>query len=102
MLFLILAVYFHHVQHIWVLFHHFAYFLFMFLFESSVSFIFRIDLLATRETIIAVLFCLFFGFYCFLSHIYICIWIALPSWLYLVLVAVVQKGEMRGVSVWGY
>jgi hypothetical protein len=28
-----------------VLIHHFAYFLFLFLFESSVSFIFRIDLL---------------------------------------------------------
>jgi len=54
-----------------VLFHHFAYFCFCFLFESSVSFIFRIDSLATRETIIAVLFCLFSGFYCFLSHIYL-------------------------------
>jgi hypothetical protein len=49
----------------------FCIFLFLFLFESSVSFIFRIDSLATRETIIAVLFCLFFGFYCFLSHIYL-------------------------------
>jgi len=56
-------------------FHHFAYFLFLFLFESSVSFIFRIDSLATRETIIAVLFCLFSSFYCFLSHIYIYIYI---------------------------
>jgi hypothetical protein len=43
----------------------------MFLFESSVLFIFRIDSLSTRETIIPVLFCLFSGFYCFLSHIYI-------------------------------
>ena len=42
-----------------------------FLFESSVSFIFRIDSLATRETIITVSFCLFSGFYCFLSHIYL-------------------------------
>ena len=34
----------------------------MFLFVSSVSFIFRIDSLATRETIIAVLFCFVFLF----------------------------------------
>ena len=54
-----------------MLFHDFSYFLFLFLFESSVSFIFRIDSLVTRETIIAVLFCLFSSFYCFLSHIYI-------------------------------
>jgi hypothetical protein len=77
-----------------VLFHHFAYFLFLFLFESSVLFIFRIDSLATRETIIAVLFCMFSSFYCFLSHIY--------SWFYLVLVSVLQEpqeGETRGVSV---
>ena len=40
---------------------------FMFLFESSVSFVFRIDLLATRKTIIAVVFRLFSGSYCFLS-----------------------------------
>jgi len=40
----------------------------MFLFESSVSFVFQIDSLATRGLIIAVLFCLFSGFYCFLSH----------------------------------
>jgi len=83
-----------------VLFHDFAYFLFMFLFESSVSFIFRIDSLSTRETIIAVLFCLFSSFYCFLSHIYI--WIALPSWFYLVLVSVLQElqeGETRDASV---
>jgi hypothetical protein len=41
-----------------------------------------------------------FPIYCFLSHIYI--WIALPSWFYLVLVSVSQEpqeGEMRGVSV---
>jgi len=43
----------------------------MFLFESSILFIFWIDLLATCETIIAVLFCFFSGFYCFLSQIYI-------------------------------
>jgi Ca2+/Na+ antiporter len=76
------------------------FFLFMFLFESSVSFIFRIDSLATRETIIVVLFCLFSSFYCFLSHIYI--WIALPSWFYLVLVSVSQEpqeGETRGVRI---
>jgi hypothetical protein len=79
----------------------FCIFLFLFLFESSVSFIFRIDSLATRETIIAVSFCLFSRFYCFL-HIYIYIWIALPSWLYLVLVSVPQEpqeGETRGVSL---
>jgi len=83
-----------------VLFHDFAYFLFMFLFESSVSFIFRIDSLSTRETIIAVLFCLFSSFYCFLSHIYI--WIVLPSWFYFVLVSVLQElqeGETRDASV---
>jgi len=83
-----------------VLFHDFAYFLFLFLFESSVSFIFQIDSLVTRETIIAVSFCLFSSFYCFLSHIYI--WIALPSWFYLVLVSVSQEqqeGETRGVSM---
>jgi hypothetical protein len=80
--------------------HDFSYFLFLFLFESSVSFIFRIDSLVTRETIIAVSFCLFSSFYCFLSHIYI--WIALPSWFYLVLVLVSQEpqeGETRGVSL---
>jgi hypothetical protein len=70
-LFSFLAVDFHHIQHIWVLFHDFSYFLFLFLFESSVSFIFRIDSLATRETIIAVSFYLFSSFYYFLSHIYI-------------------------------
>jgi len=83
-----------------VLFHDFAYFLFLFLFESSISFTFWIDSLVTRETIIAVLFCLFSSFYCFLSHIYI--WIVLPSWFYLVLVLVSQEpqeGETRGVSV---
>jgi hypothetical protein len=77
----------------------FCIFLFLFLFESSVSFIFRIDSLATRETIIAVLFCLFSGFYRFLSniyifiYIYIYIWIALPSWFYLVLVSVSQEPQ---------
>jgi len=83
-----------------VLFHDFAYFLFLFLFESSVSFIFQIDSLVTHETIIAVLFCFFSSFYCFLIHIYI--WTALPSWFYLVLVSVSQEpqeGETRGVSV---
>ena len=54
-------------------------------YESSVSFIFRIDSLATRETIIAVLFCLFSGFYCFLSHIYIYIYIYLDCTAKLVL-----------------
>jgi len=78
----------------------FLHILFLFLFASSVSFIFRIESLATRETIIAVLFCLFSSFYCFLSHIYM--WIALLSWFYLVLVSVAQEpqeGETRGVSV---
>jgi hypothetical protein len=58
-------------------------------------------LLATCETIVAVLFCLFSSFYCFLSH-HIYIWITLPSWFYLVLVSVLQEpqeGEMRGVIV---
>jgi hypothetical protein len=49
----------------------FCIFLFLLLFESSISFIFRIDSLATRETIITVLFCLFSGFYYFLSHLYL-------------------------------
>jgi len=80
-----------------VLFHHFSYFVSV-LFKS-VSFIFRIDSLATREIIIVVLFCLFSGFYCLLSYIYIYIWIALPSWFYLVLVSISQEGETRGVSV---
>jgi len=78
----------------------FLHILFLFLFASSVSFIFRIESLATRETIIVVLFCLFSSFYCFLSHIYM--WIALLSWFYLVLVSVAQEpqeGETRGVSV---
>ena len=39
-----------------MLFHHIVYTSFLFSFESSVSFIFLIDLLATRKTIIAVLF----------------------------------------------
>ena len=44
----------------------------MFLFESSVSFIFRIDSLATRETIISVLFLLVFWFLLLLQlYIYI-------------------------------
>ena len=58
-----------------MLFHDFSYFLFLFLFESSVSFIFWIDSLATRETLVAILFCLFSIFYCFLSHIYIYIYL---------------------------
>jgi hypothetical protein len=70
----------------------------MFLFESSISFIFRIDSLATRETIIAVSFCL--SEFLLLLESYInYIWIALPSWFYLVLVAVAQKGETRGVRI---
>jgi hypothetical protein len=38
----------------------FCIFLFLFLFESSVSFIFRIDSLANRETIVTVLFCVIY------------------------------------------
>jgi hypothetical protein len=53
----------------------FCIFVFLFLFESSVSFIFRTNSLATRETIIAISFCLFSSFYCLLSHIYIYIYI---------------------------
>jgi len=71
-----------------VLFHDFSYFLFLFLFESSVSFIFRIDSLATRETIIAVSFYLFSSFYYFLSHIYIYIYIYLDCVAKLVLFGV--------------
>ena len=73
------------MQHIWVLFHNFLHISFLFLFESSVSFVFRIDLLATRETIIAVLFLLVFWFLLLLES-YIQIWIALLSWFYLMLV----------------
>ena len=53
---------------------------------------FWIDSLATCETIIAVLFC----FACFLVFIVswvIYIWIALPSWFYLVLVSVSQEPQ---------
>jgi hypothetical protein len=81
---------------------------FIYVFFRVFSFvIFWIDSLATCETIIAVLFCFFSGFYCFLSQIYILRvkWIALLSWFYLVLVLVLQEpqeGETRGVSVWGY
>jgi hypothetical protein len=73
------------IQHIWVLFHHFLHISFIFLFESSVSFVFRIDSLATRKTIIAVLFLLVFWFLLLLGS-YIQIWIVLLSWFYLVLV----------------
>ena len=60
------------IQHIWVLFHHFLHISFIFLFESSVSFVFRIDSLATRKTIIAVLFLLVFWFLLLLeSYIYL-------------------------------
>jgi hypothetical protein len=58
---------------------------FMFLFESSVLFVFWIDSLATRETIIAVLFLLVFWLLLLLES-YIHIWIALLSWFYLVFV----------------
>jgi hypothetical protein len=62
LLFSFLAVYFHHIQHILGVVSSFCIFFFLFLFESSVSFIFQIDSLAIRETIIAVLFCLFFWY----------------------------------------
>jgi len=52
---------------------------------SSVLFLFWIDSLATRETIIAVSFCLFSGFYCFLSHIYICIYMYIYIYIYIYL-----------------
>jgi hypothetical protein len=82
----------------------FFYILFLFLFESSVLFVFRIDSFATRETIIAVLFCFFFFWFLLLLKSYIHIWIMSLSWFYLVLVLVLQEpqeGETRGVSVWG-
>jgi hypothetical protein len=44
---------------------------FPFLFKSSVSFVFRIDSLVTRETIIAVLFLLVFWFLLLLDYLYI-------------------------------
>jgi len=44
---------------------------FPFLFKSSVSFVFRIDSLTTRETIIAVLFLLVFWFLLLLDYLYI-------------------------------
>jgi hypothetical protein len=74
---------------------------FFFLFESSVSFIFRIDSLTTRETIIAVLFCLFSSFFIVFES-YIHIWITLLSWFYLVLVSILQEpqeGKTRGVRL---
>jgi uncharacterized membrane protein YesL len=73
----------------------------MLLSESSVSFIFRIDSPTTRETIIAVLFCLF-SVFLLLPESNIHIGIALLSWFYLVLVSISQEqeeGETRGVSV---
>jgi hypothetical protein len=67
----------------------FSHISFLFLFESSVSFVFRIDSFATRESIITVLFFLVF-------------WFLLLRWFYLVLVSVPQEpqeGETRGVSM---
>ena len=84
-----------------MLFHHFAYFVYVFI--RVFNFVHILDRsLATRETIIAILFSLFSGFYCFLSHIHI--WIALRSWFYLVLVLVLvsqepKEDETRGVSM---
>jgi hypothetical protein len=78
--------------------------LFLFLFKSSVSFIFQIDSLGTRETIIAVSFLLVFWFL-LLPESYVYIWIVLLSWFYLMLVSVLQEqqeGKTRGVSVSGY
>ena len=60
-------------------------FSFLLLFESSVSFIFQIDSLATRETIITNLCFLVFLFLLLLES-YIYIWIAQLNWIYLVLV----------------
>jgi hypothetical protein len=71
----------------------------MILFESLVSFIFRIDLVATHETIIAVLFCLFSSIFLLLLESNIHIWIAMLSWFYLVLVSVPQESETKGRSV---
>jgi sensor histidine kinase YesM len=78
--------------------------LFLFLFKSSVSFIFQIDSLGTRETIIAVSFLLVFWFL-LLPESYVYIWIVPLSWIYLMLVSVLQEqqeGKTRGVSVSGY
>jgi hypothetical protein len=78
--------------------------LFLFLFKSSVSFIFQIDSLGTRETIIAVSFLLVFWFL-LLPESYVYIWIVPLSWFYLMLVSVLQEqqeGKTRGVSVSGY
>jgi hypothetical protein len=103
---------FHPLQYIFNIFDIFGfrfiilYISFLFLFEASISFIFRIDSLATRETIIAVLFCLFSSFYCFSSRAprtHTHIWIAVLSWFYFaVLVSVLQepqKGETRGLRI---
>jgi hypothetical protein len=55
-----------------VLFH--SHIWFLFLLYSSISYVFRIDSLATHETIIAVLFLLVFSFLLLLeSYIHICI-----------------------------
>ena len=59
-----------------------------------------IDSPVAHETIIVVLFCLFSGFYCFLSQIYVLG--LLLRWFYLVLVSVPhepQEGETRGVRI---
>jgi hypothetical protein len=74
------------------------YTLFLFLFETSVLFIFQIDLLATRKTIIVFFFCLFSVFLLILES-YTLNWIVLLSWFYLVLVSIPQelkKDETRG------
>ena len=78
--------------------------LFLFLFESSISFIFLFDRFASYSLDYhRSFFLLVFWFLLLLeSYIYIYIRIALPSWFYLVLVSVAQEpqeGETRGVSV---
>ena len=62
-----LAVYFTYLGVVSLFFH----ISFLFLFESSVLFVFRIDSFATRETIIAVLFCFFFFWFLLLLKSYI-------------------------------
>ncbi len=62
--------------HIWVLFHHISHISFLLLFESSVLFVFRIDSLAARETIIPVSF-LLVPWSLLLLEPYMHIWIAL-------------------------
>jgi len=93
--FINVSVYFQHIQHIWVFFHRFAYFISIFI--RVFSFVHISDKFACYSQD----YHHSFVFACFLEA-YIHIWIALLSWFYLVLVLVPQgpqKGETIGVRI---